>query len=110
MFRLLGVKGEKVAYMRGGQLSLAWIRKKLEMMPFRITAADVSLVSSQLCTNNAGARGHSDILELLEDFDRYAWGPACLASVYRSKTRATQINDRLRTITGPLHLLHVINL
>ncbi|XXG88282.1 hypothetical protein AAC387_Pa12g0511 [Persea americana] len=83
-------------------------------MPAKITAAEekryaraflFSLVSSQLCTNNASARSHAYILELFEDFDRYAWGPACLASVYRSMTRATQIKDRLRTITGPLHLL-----
>ncbi|KAJ8639649.1 hypothetical protein MRB53_016343 [Persea americana] len=66
-----------------------------------------SLVSSQLCTNNADARGHTYILELFKDFDRYAWGHACLASVCRSMTLATLINDRLRTITGPLHLLQV---
>ncbi|KAJ8615216.1 hypothetical protein MRB53_034588 [Persea americana] len=85
-------------------------------MPAKITAADekryaraflFNLVSSQLCTNNASARGHAYILELFEDFDRYARGPACLASVYRSMTRATQIKDRLRTITGPLHLLMI---
>ncbi|XXG62787.1 hypothetical protein AAC387_Pa05g1094 [Persea americana] len=81
MFRLLGVKGEKAAYMRSGQLSLGWIRKKFEMMPARITVADekryaraflFSLVFSQLCTNNAGACGHTYILELFEDFGRYA--------------------------------------
>ncbi|XXG62073.1 hypothetical protein AAC387_Pa05g0515 [Persea americana] len=35
------------------------------------------------------------------------WRPACLACVYHSITQASQIKDRLRTITGPLQLLQI---
>ncbi|RWR95835.1 protein MAIN-LIKE 2 [Cinnamomum micranthum f. kanehirae] len=118
VMKLLGVKVDASAYLRGGQLSLPWIQKKFSKMPSRPTAIDeiryaraylFCLVGSQLSTNNAGARGHGYLLEIFEDFERHAWGPACLACVYRSMTRATMIKDRLRTITGPLHLLQVMN-
>ena len=112
--KLLGVKLKHAAYLRGSQLSLNWIQEKFRKLPDSITAYDevrytraylFCLVASQICTNNSGARGHAYILELFEHFKRYAWGPACLACLYRSMTWATQIKDRLKTITGPLQLL-----
>ncbi|RWR83471.1 serine/threonine-protein phosphatase 7 long form [Cinnamomum micranthum f. kanehirae] len=60
-----------------------------------------------LSTNNAGAHGHAYLLQLFENFERYVWGPACLACIYRSMTRATLKKDRLRTITRPLQLLQI---
>ncbi|XXG48213.1 hypothetical protein AAC387_Pa02g2724 [Persea americana] len=114
--RLLGVKVDKAAYLRGGRLSLDWILQKFSILPKRIIAYYeiryahaylFFLVASQICTNNSGAYDHAYILELFEEFERYACGPACLACVYRNMTRATQIKDRMRTITGPLQLLHI---
>lgn len=117
VMKLLGLKVDVAAYMRGGQLSLPWVQKKFQKLPARPTAVDeirytraylFCLVASQLSTNNAGARGHAYLLQIFENFDRYAWGPACLACIYRSMTRATLKKDRLRTITGPLQLLQVL--
>lgn len=113
------MKVDKAAYLRGGQLSLNWILQKFSTLPKKITAYDkiryaraylFFLVASQICTNNSGARGHAYLLELFEEFKWYAWGPACLACVYRSMTRATQMKGHLRAITGPLQLLQVLEL
>ncbi|KAJ8639307.1 hypothetical protein MRB53_016001 [Persea americana] len=49
----------------------------------------------------------SDLWKLTPKVKEGTWRLACLACVYHSITRATQIKDRLRTITGPLQLLQI---
>ncbi|XXG77462.1 hypothetical protein AAC387_Pa08g1607 [Persea americana] len=61
----------------------------------------------KLSTNNANARGHAYLLEVFENFERYAWGPTCLACIYCSLMRATLLKDRLKTITRPLQLMQI---
>ena len=90
VLKQLGVKVDAGAYLRVGQLSLPWIQKKISHLPARPSPVDeirytqaylFGLVASQLLTNNAGARGQAYLLEVFENFERYAWGP-CMPSVY----------------------------
>lgn len=72
------------------------------------------LVAGQLFNNSSGSRGQAFLLELFRKFERLAWGPACLANLYRSLARATTLVKKgkerkvIKTVTGPLHLLQVI--
>ncbi|XXG52629.1 hypothetical protein AAC387_Pa03g0907 [Persea americana] len=84
VLKQLGVKVDAGACLRGGQLSLPLIQKKFSHLPVRPSAVDeirytraylFCLVASQLSTNNAGARGHAYLLEVFENFERYACGP-----------------------------------
>lgn len=65
-------------------------------------------MAQQICSNTSGSRGNGYLLELFRTFERYAWGPACLANLYRTLGRATRLKDGIRTLTGPLQLLQVI--
>ena len=112
-------QGRQGRLSEGGKLSLNWILQKFSILPEKITAYDeiryaraylFFQVASQISTNNSGAHGHAYILQLFEEFKRYAWGPACLACVYRSMTRVTHMKDFLRTITGPFQFLQVLEL
>ena len=42
----------------------------------------------QIFENSSGARGLTWQLELFREFKPYAWGPACLARLYRMLARA----------------------
>ncbi|RWR85250.1 serine/threonine-protein phosphatase 7 long form [Cinnamomum micranthum f. kanehirae] len=112
---LLGVAPDPSEF-QAGQINLKWFHdnfKDLQKRPpqaveIRHTRAYLfHLVSSQICTNTSGSRGNAYWIELFEDFKPYAWGPACLANLYRSLTRASRIKDRVKTITGPLQLLQI---
>lgn len=103
----------------GGQIKLTWFHNNFTSLPkkpseeveVQYTRAYLfCLVASQICTNTCGSRGSAYLLELFRKFERYAWGPACLANLYRSLSKATKVKDRVKTIAGPLQLLQVINI
>ncbi|RWR91080.1 serine/threonine-protein phosphatase 7 long form [Cinnamomum micranthum f. kanehirae] len=112
---LLGVAPDPSKF-QGGQINLKWFHDNFKDLPKRPSQAVeirhtraylFHLVSSQICTNTSGSRGNAYLIELFEDFKPYAWGPACLANLYRSLTRASRIKDRVKTITGPLQPLQI---
>lgn len=49
------------------------------------------LVFGQINDNSSGARGHAFILQQFRKFERYAWGPVCLACLYTMLTRAAKM-------------------
>ena len=94
-----------------------------------------TLVSGQIISQTSRARGPAYLLELFKEFKPHAWGPACLANLYRMLKNATWWNKektevgeeekkeqglegknehredeghQLRTPTGPLLLLLVL--
>lgn len=46
-----------------------------------------TLVNVQIVDNANGLRGQRWVLELFREFKPYAWGPACLANLYRLLAR-----------------------
>lgn len=114
---LLGRVPNQAMDCMGAQIKYTWFRLHFGICPEgaseeivqRYTRAYLfCLVAQQICSNTSGSRGNGYLLELFRTFERYAWGPACLANLYRSLGRATRLKDGIRTLTGPLQLLQVI--
>ena len=85
------------------------------------------LVGGQIIGNSCGTSAPAWLLGLFREFKTYAWGPACLANLYRMLGKATMLSkwdeeredgegkkvksqkstDPSDTLTGPLQLLQV---
>ncbi|RWR73459.1 hypothetical protein CKAN_00173800 [Cinnamomum micranthum f. kanehirae] len=75
------------------------------------------LVAGQMFTNTSASMGGAWILELFREFKKYAWGPACLANLYRQLSIRTvakstskhkgskRPTDHQKTFGGPVQLL-----
>ena len=85
------------------------------------------LMGGQIVGNSCGAFAPAWLLGLFRELKRYAWGPACLANLYRMLGKASMLSkfdeerkdgegkkvknqkatDPSDTLTGPLQLLQV---
>lgn len=112
--KLLGSVPDTTNDCFGTQIKFSWIHKTFRTLPKKVTeevedrhtrAYLFYLVGTQIFSNTSGSRGNAFILNLFKNFEKYAWGPACLANFYRMLGKASKGS---KTITGPLSLLQVI--
>ncbi|RWR87938.1 serine/threonine-protein phosphatase 7 long form [Cinnamomum micranthum f. kanehirae] len=115
-YELLGTVPNQTLDCMGAQIKYTWFHLHFGRSPEGASEEIVQhytraylfcLVAQQICSNTSGSRGNGYLLELFRTFERYAWGPACLANLYRTLGKATRLKDGIKTLTGPLQLLQI---
>ncbi|RWR76234.1 protein MAIN-LIKE 2 [Cinnamomum micranthum f. kanehirae] len=125
---LLGKQPQQGSDCNGSDLKLTWLVKSFSKLSkksskneqIRATRAYLfCLVAGQIFTNTSGSMGGAWILELFREFKKYAWGPACLANLYRQLSIRTvakstgkhkgskRPTDHQKTFGGPVQLLQI---
>ncbi|RWR76248.1 serine/threonine-protein phosphatase 7 long form [Cinnamomum micranthum f. kanehirae] len=119
---LLGVVPDVNYDCYGVQIKFTWLKDNFELEPksrprdqdVRQTRAFLfCLVAGQIFWTSSGTKAPAHILKLFRRFDRRSWGSACLANLYRGLAKVSLLQKKgkvVKTITGPLKLLQVINL
>lgn len=128
---LLGKEPQQGIDCNGSDLKLTWLVKKFSKLTKKSSKNEqimatraylFCLVAGQIFTNTSGSMGGAWILELFRDFKKFAWGPACLANLYRQLSRRTVAKstgkhkgskrpaDHQKTLGGPVQLLQVNSL
>ena len=105
---LLGIAPDANYDCNGMQIKLKWIRDNFVATPKtrikdhdkrRTRAYLFSLVAAQIVPSSGGS-GAAYILELFRKFEKYAWGSACLANLYRSLAKVTTVSKVGKPIRG----------
>ncbi|KAF1888451.1 hypothetical protein Lal_00011222 [Lupinus albus] len=92
--------------MRGCELKLAWLVDNFSQLPPNPTQIQLQqycrarilyILGGELLSDKSNSRVHLMYLHLLRDLsrvNRYSWGSACLANLYRELCRATKPNAK----------------
>ncbi|KAF1893533.1 hypothetical protein Lal_00002022 [Lupinus albus] len=92
--------------MRGCELKLAWLVDNFSQLPPNPTQIQLEqycrarilyIIGGELIPDKSNSRVHLMYLHLLRDLsrvNRYSWGSACLANLYREMCRATKPNGK----------------
>ncbi|KAF1894975.1 hypothetical protein Lal_00022470, partial [Lupinus albus] len=103
--------------MRGCELKLAWLVDNFSQLPPNPTqiqlqqycrACILYILGGELLPHKSNSRVHLMYLHLLRDLsrvNRYSWGSACLANLYRELCRATKPNAKAMGGWGQTQLI-----